>query len=210
MVATSGGQEVRTNRLIRVMNPKVDWFFAKKTKWQEAFHLLREIALDSGLAEELKWGHPCYTLTGKNVFLMHGFNDYCAVLFHKGALLKDPKGLLVQQTPNVQAARQMRFTSVKELEQRTSILRAFIREAIALEKAGKKVEMKKTAEFEMPLEFKRALKEMPELKKAFSALTPGRQRGYLLHFAGAKQTSTRESRIAKHVDRILAGKGLDD
>lgn len=192
------------------MNPKVDWFFAKDTKWQEAFQELREIALDSGLTEELKWGHPCYTLNGKNVFLMHGFNDYCAVLFHKGALLKDPKGLLVQQTPNVQSARQMRFASLKELQQRTPALKAFMREAIALEKAGKKVELKKTTEFEMPAEFKKALKEMPGLKKAFSALTPGRQRGYLLHFAGAKQAATREARIAKHVDRILAGKGLDD
>ena len=192
------------------MNPKVDWFFAKDTKWQEAFQLLREIALDSGLTEELKWGHPCYTLKGKNVFLMHGFNDYCAVLFHKGALLKDHKGVLVQQTPNVQSARQMRFTGVKELQQRTPALKTYIREAIALEKAGKQVVLKKTVEFEMPAEFKKALKEMPELKKAFNALTPGRQRGYLLHFAGAKQAKTREARIEKHVDRILAGKGLDD
>lgn len=191
-------------------NPKVDWFFAKDTKWQEAFQLLREIALDSGLAEELKWGHPCYTLNGKNVFLMHGFNDYCAVLFHKGALLKDQKGLLVQQTPNVQSARQIRFTSVKELQQRTPALKMYIREAIALEKAGKQVVLKKTVEFDMPPEFKEALKEMPDLKKAFNALTPGRQRGYLLHFAGAKQAKTREARIEKHVDRILAGKGLDD
>lgn len=195
---------------VHSMNPKVDWFFAKDTQWKEAFQMLRGIALDSGLTEELKWGHPCYTLNGKNVFLMHGFNDYCAVLFHKGVLLKDAKGLLVQQTPNVQSARQMRFTSVQQLQQRTPALKAFIHEAIVLERTGRKVELKKTTAFDMPVEFKRALKEMPELKKAFSALTPGRQRGYLLHFAGAKQASTRESRIAKHVDRILAGKGLDD
>lgn len=192
------------------MNPKVDWFFAKDTQWKEAFALLREIALDSGLDEELKWGHPCYTLNGKNVFLLHGFKHYCAVLFHKGALLKDPKGLLVQQTPNVQSARQMRFTSVKELQQRTAALKTFMREAIALEKAGKKVDLKDTSQFTMPTEFAQALKDMPELKKAFKGLTPGRQRGYLLHFGSAKQQATREARIAKHVDRILAGKGLDD
>ncbi|MBX2971846.1 MAG: YdeI/OmpD-associated family protein [Flavobacteriales bacterium] len=192
------------------MNPKVDWFFAKDTKWQEAFQLLREIALDSGLAEELKWGHPCYTLNGKNVFLIHGFNDYCALLFHKGSLLKDPQKILVQQTANVQSARQIRFTSAKEIVKLTPLLKAYIREAIALEKAGKKVDLKDTSEFVMPEEFKKALKDMPELKKAFNVLTPGRQRGYLLHFAGAKQAKTREARIAKHVDRILAGKGLDD
>ncbi|HRF78991.1 MAG TPA: YdeI/OmpD-associated family protein [Flavobacteriales bacterium] len=191
-------------------NPKVDWFFAKETQWQEAFRLLREIALDSGLTEELKWGHPCYTLNGKNVFLMHGFKAYCALLFHKGALLKDPKKILVQQTANVQAARQIRFTSVKEINQLTPMVKAFIREAIALERAGKKVDLKDTSEFVMPTEFKKALKDMPELKKAFHALTPGRQRGYLLHFSNAKQSKTREARIEKNVDRILAGKGLDD
>jgi uncharacterized protein YdeI (YjbR/CyaY-like superfamily) len=191
-----------------VPNPAVDWYFAKDTPWKEAFSLLREIALDSGLSEELKWGHPCYTLNGKNVFLIHGFKDYCAVLFHKGALLKDPKGLLVQQTPNVQSARQMRLTSVKEVEQRAPALKALMREAIAVEKAGKKVERNSTAE--IPAEFERAMKDMPELAKAFKALTPGRQRAYLLHFGSAKQQATREARIAKHVDRILAGKGLDD
>ena len=192
------------------MNPKVDWFFAKDTQWQEAFQLLREIALDSALTEELKWGHPCYTLKGKNVFLMHGFKAYCALLFHKGALLKDPKKILVQQTANVQAARQIRFTSVKEIKQLTPMVKAFIREAIALEKAGKKVDLKDTSEFVMPAEFQKALKEMPELKKAFHALTPGRQSGYLLHFGDAKQSKTRVARIEKNVDRILAGKGLDD
>ncbi len=192
------------------MNPKVQWFFDKDTPWQEAFGLLRDIALDSGLTEELKWGHPCYTLNGKNVFLIHGFKEYCALLFHKGALLKDAKGLLVQQTKNVQSARQIRFTSVKEIVKQTPVLKRYIREAITLEKAGRKVVLKKTVEFEMPAEFATAMKQMPELKKAFNALTPGRQRGYMLHFAGAKQASTRMARIEKHVDRILAGKGLDD
>lgn len=192
------------------MNPKVHWFFEKDTPWQEAFQLLRDIALDSGLDEELKWGHPCYTLNGKNVFLIHGFKHYCALLFHKGALLKDPKQLLVQQTAHVQAARQLRFTSAEEIERLTPVLKAYIREAIAVEKAGKQVEMKDTSAFAMPAEFKQALRDMPGLRKAFNALTPGRQRGYLLHFAGAKQAKTREARIARHVDRILAGKGLDD
>ncbi len=192
------------------MNPKVDWFFNKDTRWQEAFAKLRDIALDTGLEEELKWGHPCYTLKGKNVFLIHGFNDYCALLFHKGVLLQDKHKLMVQQTKNVQVGRQVRFTSAEQIATLTPVLKAYIREAIALEKAGKQVPMKTTAEFEMAPEFKLALKQMPALKKAFQALTPGRQRGYLLHFAAAKQAKTREARIAKHVDRILAGKGLDD
>lgn len=192
------------------MNPKVDWFFAKDTQWQEAFFLLRDIALDSGLDEELKWGHPCYTLNGKNVFLIHGFKHYCALLFHKGALLKDPKQLLVQQTAHVQAARQLRFTSAEDIERLTPVLKAYIREAIAVEKAEKQVEMKDTSAFAMPAEFKQALRDMPGLRKAFNALTPGRQRGYLLHFARAKQARTREARIARHVDRILAGKGFND
>lgn len=192
------------------MNPKVDWYFAKNGRWQHCYALLREIALDSGLTEELKWGHPCYTLNGKNVFLIHGFKDYCAVLFHKGALLKDPKKQLVQQTKNVQSARQMRFVSEADIARRSAQLKAFIQEAIANERAEKQVERKPTAELDLPAEFATALKQMPELKKAFQALTPGRQRGYLLHFAGAKQAKTREARIEKHVDRILAGKGLDD
>ncbi len=192
------------------MNPKVDRFFAKDTPWKEAFAKLRDIALDSGLTEELKWGHPCYTLKGKNVVLMHGFNDYCALLFHKGALLKDDHGILVQQTENVQSARQIRFTSAKEITKLKPVLRNYIQQAIEVEKAGTKVPLKKTAEFDMPDEFKKALKEMPALKKAFQALTPGRQRGYLLHFASAKQRATREARIEKNVERILAGKGLDD
>lgn len=192
------------------MNPKVNWFFEKDGQWKEAFAKLRAIALDSGLTEELKWGHPCYTLNGKNVFLMHGFNDYCALLFHKGALLKDDDGILVQQTANVQSARQIRFTSAAQIKKMERVIALYMQAAIDLEKAGAKVPLKKTAEFDMPDEFKKALKAMPELKKAFNALTPGRQRGYLLHFSGAKQSTTREARIEKNVERILRGKGLDD
>jgi uncharacterized protein YdeI (YjbR/CyaY-like superfamily) len=191
-------------------NPKVDRFFAKEGPWQECYARLRELALESGLAEDLKWGHPCYTLKGKNVFLMHGFKDYCALLFHKGALLKDDHRLLVQQTANVQSARQIRFGSEKQIVKLAPVVRAYIQQAIAAEQAGKQVVLKKTAEFDMPTELAKAMKQMPELKKAFHALTPGRQRGYLLYFASAKQAKTREARIEKHVDRILAGKGLDD
>jgi len=192
------------------MNPKVDWFFNKDTRWKEAFAKLRDIALDTGLTEELKWGHPCYTLKGKNVFLMHGFNDYCALLFHKGTLLKDDNGILVQQTANVQSARQIRFTSAAQIKRMERTIMLYMQEAIEVEKAGLKVELKKTAEFDMPDEFKNALKEMPGLKKAFHALTPGRQRGYLLHFSAAKQAKTREARIEKNIERIMAGKGIDD
>ena len=192
------------------MNPKVNWFFEKDGQWKEAFAKLRELALDSGLTEELKWGHPCYTLKGKNVFLINGFNDYCALLFHKGALLKDDHGILVQQTANVQSARQIRFASLKEIVKLSPVLRSYMQEAITVEKAGLKVALKETKEFDMPEEFRDKLKAMPALKKAFAALTPGRQRGYLLHFASAKQAKTREARIEKHIDRILEGKGIDD
>lgn len=192
------------------MDPKVDWFFDKPTPWQEAYRQLRTIVLDCGLTEELKWGVPCYTYRKKNVVLIHGFKDYCALLFHKGALLKDDHGLLVQQTANVQSARQMRFTSVREIKELAPIVKAYIHEAVAVEKAGLKVALKGTAEFPLPAEFERKLKAMPALKKAFQALTPGRQRGYLLHFASAKQARTREARIEKHLERILDGKGLDD
>lgn len=191
-------------------NPTVDWFFEKDGQWRTSFAMLRELALDTSLTEELKWGHPCYTLNGKNVFLIHGFNEYCALLFHKGALLKDDHQLLVQQTANVQSARQIRFRSLKEIKDLAPVIRGYMQQAIAVEQIGKKVPLKRTSEFAMPAEFARALKQMPELKKAFDALTPGRQRGYLLHFAGAKQAKTREARIEKNVDRILAGKGLDD
>lgn len=191
-------------------NPKVDWFFAKEGKWKTSFAKLRELALDTGLTEELKWGHPCYTLKGKNVFLMHGFNDYCALLFHKGALLKDDHGILVQQTENTQSARQIRFSSLKQINEMAPVIRSYMQQAIAVEQSGKKVPLKKTEEFAMPEEFAAKLKAMPALKKAFLALTPGRQRGYLLHFSGAKQSKTREARIEKHIDRIMQGKGLDD
>lgn len=191
-------------------NPRVDWYFAKDGPWKTSFAKLRELALDSGLTEELKWGHPCYTMKGTNVFLMHGFKGYCALLFHKGVLLKDDHKLMVQQTENVQGGRQIRFTSAKEIVKLAPVLRAYMQEAIAVETKGLKVPMKQTAEFAMPEEFAAKLKAMPLLKKAFEALTPGRQRGYLLYFGDAKQSKTREARIEKHIDRILAGKGLDD
>jgi len=192
------------------MNPAVNWFFDKENKWKEAYDFLRTLALSTPLVEELKWGCPCYTLDGANVFLIHGFKDYCALLFMKGALLTDPKGLLIHQTKNVQAARQMRFKSVEEIRRQSADIKRLMKEAIALQKSGAKVEMKSTAEFAMPEEFARAMKEMKELKKAFEGLTPGRQRGYLLYFSGAKQAKTRESRIEKSIDRILEGKGLED
>ena len=192
------------------MDPKVDWFFNKDTPWQEEYELLRELALETGLEEELKWGHPCYTCRKKNVFLIHGFKDYCALLFHKGALLKDDAGLLIQQTENVQSARQLRFTGLAQIKKQKALIKAYMHDAIQVEKSGEKVEMKSTEEFAMPDEFAQALKEMSKLKKAFYALTPGRQRGYLLHFSSAKQSKTRDARIEKNVGRILAGKGLDD
>jgi uncharacterized protein YdeI (YjbR/CyaY-like superfamily) len=192
------------------MNPKVDWFFNKATKWQEEYDKLRMIVLDCGLTEELKWGCPCYTFEGSNIVLIHGFKEYCALLLMKGALLKDAKGILVQQTENVQAARQIRFTHVDEITDMESILKAYIKEAIKVEKAGVKVPLKKVSEFKMPEEFKNILDRTPALKKAFYALTPGRQRGYLLHFSSAKQSKTRESRIEKNIPRILKGKGLED
>jgi len=192
------------------MNPKVDVVLGKARKWQEEFGELRKIALSCPLTEEVKWGQPCYSFEGGNVVLIHGFKEYCALLFFKGALLKDPEGMLVQQTGNVQAARQIRFTSLKEITRAAPVLKAYIDEAIEVEKAGMKVEYKKTPEFTMPEEFANVLKRDAALKKAFENLTPGRQRGYLLHFAAAKQSKTRDSRIAKCMPQILAGKGLLD
>jgi uncharacterized protein YdeI (YjbR/CyaY-like superfamily) len=192
------------------MNPKVDAVLGKAQKWQEEFEKLRKIALSCPLTEALKWGQPCYTFEGGNVVLIHGFKEYCALLFFKGALLKDAKGLLVQQTENVQSARQIRFTNVREITKLESVLKAYIKEAIEVEKAGMEVEYKKTSEFAMPEEFEKELKRNAALKKAFEALTPGRQRGYLLHFAAPKQSKTRESRIEKCMPQILAGKGLMD
>lgn len=189
---------------------KVDAFMHRATNWQAEFAALREIILSSDLSEELKWGQPCYTLDGQNVVLMHGFKDYCALLFFKGALMKDPKSILVQQTENVQAARQVRFTSLDQITKLEKTLKSYVKNAIELEQSGAKVAFKKTAEFSFPEELERKMDEIPALRTAFEELTPGRQRGYLLHFSSAKQAKTRESRIDKCVQRILTGKGLDD
>ncbi len=193
-----------------MINPKVDFFFNKPGQWQEEYQKLRSIILNCGLSEELKWGVPCYTYNGCNVVLMHGFKKYCALLFHKGVLLKDTEDILIQQTENVQAARQLRFTKLKEILELEPVIKAYIHEAIEVEKTGLKVALKKTGEFHMPEEFQTALDEDPALKDAFKALTPGRQRGYLLYFSGAKQSKTRVSRIGKAIPDILAGKGLND
>lgn len=192
------------------MSPKVDAVLKKEKKWREEFEKLRAIALECPLTEELKWGCPCYTYEGSNVVLIHGFKAYCALLLFKGALLKDPKRILVRQTENVQAARQIRFTNVQEIVEMKSTVKAYIQEAIEVEKAGLKVDFKKTSEFEMPEELKKKFAERPEVKTAFEALTPGRQRAYLLHFSAAKQSTTREARIEKCMPQILKGKGLND
>lgn len=191
-------------------NPKVDFYFIKAKKWQEEYSLLRSLALECGLIEELKWGCPCYTLNKANIVLIHGFKDYCALLFFKGALLNDAKGILIQQTENVQAARQMRFTGAKEIVKMKALIKTYVYEAIEVEKAGLKVELKKTTEFKMPEEFQKALNKNASLKTAFNSLTPGRQRAYLLHFSSAKQSATREARIEKCIKQILAGRGLND
>ena len=190
-------------------NPKVDWFFTKATQWQEEFEKLRTIVLDCGLTEELKWGCPCYTFEKRNIVLMHGFKEYCALLFFKGALLKDPEDILIQQTKNVQAARQIRFTDVRQIVKMKPILKAYIHEAIEAEKAGLEVNFNKNPE-PIPEELQNKLDEIPALKAAFAALTPGRQRGYVLYFSGAKQSKTRGSRVEKWLPQILKGKGLND
>jgi uncharacterized protein YdeI (YjbR/CyaY-like superfamily) len=195
---------------MKKMNAKVDGYLRKAKKWREEFTNLRKIILDCPLTEDMKWGHPCYTFEGSNIVLMHGFKEYCALLFFKGALLKDPKGILVQQTENVQAARQIRFTNAQEIAKMGSILKAYINQAIEVEKAGLKVSLKRPDEFKMPDEFQKKLDELPALKTAFHGLTPGRQRGYLFFFARAKQSKTRESRVEKWMQQILNGKGLDD
>lgn len=192
------------------MNPKVDFYFSKSEKWQKEIEKLRTIVLDCQLNEELKWGVPCYTFQKSNIVLIHVFKEYCAVLFFKGALLNDANNILVQQTENVQSARQVRFTNLQEIMDLEPVLKTYIYEAIEVEKAGLKVELKKTKEFSFPEEFKTKLNEDTDLKTAFYALTPGRQRGYLLHFSAAKQSKTRESRIEKSIPQILNGKGLDD
>lgn len=192
------------------MNPAVDFFFSKAQKWQEEFEKLRTIILDCGLTEELKWGSPCYTFQKSNVVLIHGFKEYCALLFHKGALLKDTDSILIQQTENVQAARQIRFTSVQQIVDMEPTLKAYINEAIEVEKAGLKVDFKKTSEFTIPEEFQKALEEDHALRAAFEALTPGRQRGYLLYFSQPKQSKTRKSRVEKCIPLIFDGMGLND
>lgn len=192
------------------MNSKVDFYFNKAEKWQEEIEHMRMIALDCGLNEELKWGCPCYTLQGRNIVLIHVFKEYCAFLFFKGALLGDPKNILIQQSEQVQSARQIRFTNVKKIIKLKPALKAYIYEAIEVEKAGLKVVLKKTKEYPVPEEFQKKLDENAALRKAFEALTPGRQRGYLLHFSSPKQSKTRESRIEKSTPQILNGKGLND
>ncbi|WP_375181561.1 YdeI family protein [Chryseobacterium sp.] len=192
------------------MNPKVDFFFNKIGQWQTEFEKLRTIALKTELTEDLKWGCPCYTYEGKNIFLIHGFKEYCALLFFKGALMKDAENILTQQTENVQAARQIRFTNLQQIIDLEDVLNDYIFEAVEIEESGVKVEMKKTNEFNIPEEFAQKLNENPELQKAFEALTQGRQRAYLLYFSSAKQPKTRISRIEKYIPEILNGKGLND
>ncbi len=191
-------------------NPKVDFFFSKSKKWQKELEKLREIALDCPLTEELKWGVPCYSYRKANIVLIHEFKEYCAILFVKGVLLKDEKGILIQQTENVQSARHVRFTNVQEIVELEPILKAYILEAIEVEKSGLKVPYKKAEEFSIADEFQSRLDEDPELSNAFYALTPGRQRAYLLYFAAPKQSQTRQARVEKYTEQILAGKGLND
>ncbi len=191
-------------------NPKVDFFFNKAGKWQDSLEYLRKIALDCGLEEELKWGCPCYSWQKNNIVLIHVFKEYYAMLFFKGALMNDVEGLLIQQTENVQSARQMRFTEDGQPKEMVATIKAYIHEAIEIEKAGLKVEFKKTDEFKMADEFKYKLDRIPALKEAFDALTPGRQRNYLLYFSSAKQAKTREERVEKYIPQILAGKGMND
>jgi len=192
------------------LNPKVDTYVERLKNWVEEVRELRTICLDSALGEDLKWGVPCYTLDGRNVVLIHSFKEYCALLFFKGALLKDAKGILIQQTDNVQAARQVRFKDVGEIRKLKTVLKAYIAEAAKVEQSGVKVEFKKTEEFSVPEEFQSRLDEMLELRSAFEALTPGRRRAYLLHFSSAKQSKTRTARVLKAIPDILSGKGLDD
>jgi uncharacterized protein YdeI (YjbR/CyaY-like superfamily) len=192
------------------MNPKVDFFFDKDTQWQKEYKKLRTIVLSCGLSEELKWGCPCYTFGEKNIVLIHGFKEYCALLFFKGALLADADNILIQQTKNVQSARQVRFTNLKEIAKIEKVLKAYIYEAIEVERAGLKVKLKETNEFPIPEEFQKKLDKNAALKKAFKALTPGRQRAYIFYFSQPKQSKTRESRIEKSTQQILKGKGLND
>lgn len=193
-----------------IMNPKVDNFLSEATKWQAEFEKLRTIILDCHLTEELKWGKPCYLFENRNIVLIHGFKEYCAILFFKGSLLKDPNNILVQQTENVQAARQVRFTNIQEIVDIEPILKVYISEAIEIEKSGLEVNFKKNTEFKIPEEFQKKLDEIPALKTAFESLTPGRQRAYILYFSAPKQIKTRELRVEKYTQQILYGKGLND
>ena len=192
------------------MNPKVDFYFSKPGKWQEEIKRLRTIVLDCGLTENLKWGCPCYTLQNSNIVLIHVFKEYCALLFFKGALLHDTENILIQQTKNVQVSRQIRFTGVREITQKKSTIKAYVFEAIEIEKSGLKPTLKKTTEYDMPEEFQKKLDKTPALKMAFKSLTPGRQRGWLLYFSSPKQSKTRASRVEKSMKQILSGKGLND
>ena len=192
------------------MNPKVDVFLSKANKWRKEFEKLRTIILDCGLTEEFKWMHPCYTFRNKNIVLIHGFKEYCALLFFKGALLKDTDSILIRQSENVQAGRQIRFTNVREIVELERILKTYIYQAVEVEKAGLKVKMKKSSDYKIPEEFKKKLDENPVLKTAFKSLTPGRQRAYIFYFSQAKQSKTREARINKYMQQILNGKGLND
>jgi uncharacterized protein YdeI (YjbR/CyaY-like superfamily) len=192
------------------MNSKIDAYLNEQEKWREEFEALRAIVLDCDLTEDMKWGCPCYTSDKRNIVLIHGFKEYCAFLFFKGALMKDPEGILIQQTENVQAARQIRFTDVRDIVALESVLKDYIRQAVELEKSGRKVNFKTAADFAIPEEFQRKLDEMPALKSAFDALTPGRRKAYLFHFSAAKQSKTREARVEKCLQPILEGKGLDD
>lgn len=193
------------------MNTQIECFFAEAKKWKEEFHLLRQIVSENNLLEEnYKWMHPCYTFEGKNVVLIHGFRDYCALLFHKGTLLNDNKGILIQQTENVQSARQIRFTNTEQILELEQDIKNYIKQAIEIEKSGKKIEQKKVSEYPIPAEFQKAIDHDDALCKAFYSLSPGRQKAYLHYFNQAKQPQTRESRIEKFYSKIIAGKGLDD
>ena len=195
---------------MNTMNTEVDVFLRKAKKWRKEFEKLRTIVLDCRLTEELKWRHPCYTYQDKNIVLIHGFKEYCALLFFKGALLRDKKGILIRQTENVQAARQIRFTDVRQIVEMETMLKAYIKEAVEVEKAGLKVHLKETSEYKIPEEFRNKLDKNPALKTAFEALTPGRQRAYIFYFSLPKQSKTRESRVEKYIQQILKGKGLND
>lgn len=198
------------NKPLQEMNPKVDAFLSRARKWRKEFEKLRAIVLGCGLTEDFKWMHPCYTIEGKNIVVIHGFKEYCALLFFKGALLKDPKGILVRQTENVQSGRQVRFTDVREIVKLEPTLREYVFEAVEVERAGLKVQLKKTTDYKIPEEFKTRLKANPALKAAFDGLTPGRQRAYLFYFSQAKQSKTRAARVEKYLPQILDGKGMND